>query len=345
MAILKPDKVTTMCGLKVNEYLLTKHCSNIAMPSGSMAGNRIGVTIHNTEWISTASGTTPAEQYTRATANGNMNDVRVHYYVDHACAWQNLPLTLPGWHAADGGGDGNMRTIAIECIMSSSYNSTDQKSEDNAARLAAALLHELDFDITHLYTHNHWYGRKYCPAYILPHWNAFRDKVQKYLNELNKATAPKEEPAKNEIPLNAGDSEFKVGDAVYVVAGAVDANGRKASAIYAGANNALTIKSMSNDICTLVKGDIAVYRMGKKYLTKQPPEAQDKLIAEVSKVQLAGNAVWWGTNTPPPAWVFKQTYYLQQWNTTTGRAVIGTTPRSTSTTTTGAVDIKYLKKA
>ena len=77
MAILKPDKTTTLGGVTVNEYLLTKHNPNhIAMPSASMEGKVIGVTIHNTSWITTASGTTPSEQYTRATVNGNMNDVR-----------------------------------------------------------------------------------------------------------------------------------------------------------------------------------------------------------------------------------------------------------------------------
>lgn len=89
MAILKPDTTTTMNGVTVNEYLLTKHNPNhIAMPSASMEGKIIGVTVHNTDWISVASGTTPAEQYTRATVNGNMKDVRVHYYVDNTCAWQ-----------------------------------------------------------------------------------------------------------------------------------------------------------------------------------------------------------------------------------------------------------------
>lgn len=183
MAILKPDKTTTLGGVTVNEYLLTKHNSNkIDMPSVSMEGRIIGVTIHNTPWITTAAGTTPAEQYTRATVNGNMNDVRVHYYVDNTCAWQNLPLTLSGRHAADGSGNGNRRTIAIECIMSSAYNANDQKSEDNAARLAAALLKKYKMSIDCLYTHNHWYSRKYCPAYILPHWAEFKKKVQSYLN-------------------------------------------------------------------------------------------------------------------------------------------------------------------
>ena len=207
MAILKPDKTTTFGGITVNEYLLTKHNPNrIDMPSASMEGKIIGVTIHNTDWISTASGTTPAEQYTRATVNGNMNDVRVHYYVDNTCAWQNLPFTLSGWHAADGSGNGNRRTIAIECIMSSAYNDRDKKSEDNAARLAAALLKKYNLSIAHLYTHTHWLNvrdgksgtvdylntaknlYKTCPLYILPHWSAFKAKVQSYMNSGTSAT-------------------------------------------------------------------------------------------------------------------------------------------------------------
>ena len=209
MAILRPGTSTTLNGVKINEYLLTKHNPNrIDMPSVSMEGKVIGVTVHNTDWISVASETTPAEQYTRATVNGNMKDVRVHYYVDNVCAWQNLPLSLSGWHAADGSGNGNRRTIAIECIMSSAYNSTDKKSEDNCARLAAALLKKYGLDINHLYTHTHWLNvrdgksgsvdylntarnpYKMCPAYILPHWATFKAKVQSYLNSGSIPTTP-----------------------------------------------------------------------------------------------------------------------------------------------------------
>ncbi len=209
MTILRPDATTTFVGVTVNEYLLTKHNPNhIDMPSVSMAGKIIGVTVHNTDWITVASSTTPAEQYTRATVNNNMNDVRVHYYVDNVCAWQNLPHSLSGWHAADGSGNGNRRTIAIECIMSSAYNDRDKKSEDNCARLAAALLKKYGLDINHLYTHTHWLNvrdgksgsvdylnternpYKMCPAYILPHWVAFKAKVQSYLNSGSISTTP-----------------------------------------------------------------------------------------------------------------------------------------------------------
>lgn len=190
MAILTPDVTVYMNGVNVNQYFLTKHNPNkISMPTGRM-DNIIGVTIHNTDWIAVASNTTPAEQYTRATVNGNMNDVRVHYYVDHKCAWQNLPLPLQGWHAADGNGDGNTKTIAIECIMGSTYNDTDKKSEDICAKLAAALLVQYNLKIENLYTHNHWYSKKYCPAYILPHWETFRATVQKYMNQLKGSTTP-----------------------------------------------------------------------------------------------------------------------------------------------------------
>ncbi|WP_288534108.1 N-acetylmuramoyl-L-alanine amidase [uncultured Ruminococcus sp.] len=201
MAILTPDKTTTLGGVTVKEYLLTRHNPNhIDMPTAQLTGKVLGVTIHNTDRIKTAAGTTPAEQYTRATVNGNMKTVRVHYYVDSTCAWQNLPLSLSGWHAADGSGNGNRRTIAIECIMNGSGDAADKRAEENAARLAAALLKQHGLGINHLYTHTHWLnvrdGRngtvdqlntmhnsyKMCPAYILPHWVEFKKKVQSYLN-------------------------------------------------------------------------------------------------------------------------------------------------------------------
>ena len=46
MAILRPDTSTTLNGVKINEYLLTKHNPNrIDMPSVSMEGKVIGVTV------------------------------------------------------------------------------------------------------------------------------------------------------------------------------------------------------------------------------------------------------------------------------------------------------------
>lgn len=194
MAILKPDITYNWNGLKINEYLLTEHNINkIDMPTIAMS-NPIGITVHNTESISASSSTTMAEQYTRATVNGNMKDVRVHFYVDDVCAWQNLPLSLSGWHAADGSGNGNSKTIAIEVIGDSA------KAEANAVKLTAYLLKQYGLNAdSNLFTHTHWLNvmdgksgtidylntadnsRKMCPIYILPHWSTFKNNVKNAL--------------------------------------------------------------------------------------------------------------------------------------------------------------------
>jgi len=184
---LKPDRTYNANGLMVKEFLLTNHNPyNIAMPVIKLPARIRGITIHNTDWISVSASTTPAEQYTRATYNGNMNDVRVHFYVDNVCAWQNLPLTLSGFHAADGNGPGNTQTIAIECIMRNSSDAVSLKSEDNCAKLAAYLLNKYGLTVENgLYSHSDWYSGKTCPVYILPHWDKFKAKVQKELDKLN----------------------------------------------------------------------------------------------------------------------------------------------------------------
>lgn len=194
MAILKPDITYNWNGLKINEYLLTKHNINkIDMPTIAMS-NPIGITVHNTEAISVSSSTTPAEQYTRATVGDRMKDVRVHFYVDDVCAWQNLPLSLSGWHAADGSGNGNSKTIAIEVIGDSA------KAEANAVKLTAYLLKQYGLNAdSNLFTHTHWLNvmdgksgtidylntahnsHKMCPIYILPHWSTFKNNVKNAL--------------------------------------------------------------------------------------------------------------------------------------------------------------------
>ena len=105
MAFLSPDNVRYDNGVKICEKLIpdsavwnrdyteagytyrkgTQYKANRALSAIN------GVTIHNTGRIKVPSGTTMAEQYTRATyPNCNMGSVRVHYYVDENEAWQNL---------------------------------------------------------------------------------------------------------------------------------------------------------------------------------------------------------------------------------------------------------------
>ena len=156
------------------------------------------VTIHNTDDL--AGVNDDAEQYTRSTYNENMGSVRVHYYVDDVCAWQNLKAGTGlfkddpvgsaevSYHSGDGTADkrsGNMTSISIECIMNDTAEH-DAKARDNAARLAAWLLNINDLTIDDLVSHTYWVNRyvgndvtnidkactrrvadmKWCPAYI-----------------------------------------------------------------------------------------------------------------------------------------------------------------------------------
>ena len=236
-AYLKPTKATTLNGVVVNEYLLTKNNPlKIAMPQ-KRTKPLLGVTIHNTNWIKVNSATTPSEQYTRATVNGNMGDVRVHFYVDDKCAWQNLPLDWCNWSCADGQGSGNTQTIAIECIMGGTAQQ-DKKSRENAVRLIAYLLKLNGLCIDNLYTHTHWlnvrdgkkgtvdylntlkHPYKVCPAFFIPDWDNFKGEVAKCLVDESKklyriqigAYSKKENAEKRllEVKKNYPDAFIKV---------------------------------------------------------------------------------------------------------------------------------------
>ncbi len=185
MAFLKPDRVNVCNGVTVKDYFLTVHNPRKILLPNRRTKRLLGVTIHNTEEITPAKGTTMSEQYSRATLNGNMSDVVVHYYVDDTEAWHILPDEWCGWHSSDGLGNSNTATIAIEIIGES------KKAEENGARLTAYLLDKYGLGVDNLYTHSYWINvmmgktgakdylctlknsRQNYPIYIIPHWGEF----------------------------------------------------------------------------------------------------------------------------------------------------------------------------
>ena len=222
MAKLTPDATRTEHGLVINEKIIpwgavwpkdsgaykkgAQYKADRLLSGGT--GKVKGVTIHNTNDLKNVEE--DAEQYTRATwPNANMNDARVHYYVDDINAWQNLREDEVGWHAGDGrkATGGNETTLSIEIIMDGSGSKEDLKAEENGVLLAALLLKKHGLSVNELYTHNHWMGhpdsivqgaRKNCPLYILPHWAQFKQKVAAKLTELN-GGATTTEAGKTEI--------------------------------------------------------------------------------------------------------------------------------------------------
>lgn len=303
MAILVADKVTNLGGVTVNEYLLTNHNpNNLALPYHSLS-EVIGVTVHNTDWITVASNTTPAEQYTRATVNGNMNDVRVHYYVDNVCAWQNLPLKLSGWHAADGGGNGNRKTVSIECIMAGDNSDRDKKSEDNCARLAAELLRKYNLGIESLFTHTHWLNvkdgkngtvdelnvmrnsYKMCPAYILPHWAAFKTKVATYLKSFNQTAN-----ASNAVSAK----KYELKNSTYGYASASDAIADKNRKNTLQPGSYYVYKEVSGSVNITKTSGVAGSWIKPANTSVVAASAPKKSIAEIAKEVVAGK---WGNGT------------------------------------------------
>lgn len=203
MAFLHPDKINSLYGLTVKEKLIgagsgVKYYSNRKLATKDHKPEYI--TIHNTPDINEAAGTNDAEQYARATYNNNMGDVVVHYYIDETDCWHILADDTVGWHAADGvNGPGNTKSVAVEIIMDGSGSSSDKLAEERGARLAAILLHQYGLGIDRLKTHRDWYPKKYCPAFILPHWSAFVNRVKAYLAEIE-AQEKKAAPAASAAP-------------------------------------------------------------------------------------------------------------------------------------------------
>lgn len=185
MAFLTPDTVRIENGLQIKTKILPVN----KKPNRKLLNGKVEwITIHNTADIQEAAGTNDAEQYARATHNGAMGGVTVHYYIDETDCWQLLNENEIGYHAADGAnGPGNGTSLAIEIIMDGSGDAEDTGAEERGALLAAILLHRHGLGINKLTTHNHWYPKKYCPLYILPHWDKFVKKVEGYLWAIGQA--------------------------------------------------------------------------------------------------------------------------------------------------------------
>ena len=93
----------------------------------------------------------------------------VHFAVDEREIVQLLPLDRHGWHAGDGEGDGNLRSVGVEICRSVFRGANEwlyRRAERNAMLLASSLLRRFKLPDAALRMHRDWSG-KFCPHRIL----------------------------------------------------------------------------------------------------------------------------------------------------------------------------------
>lgn len=119
---------------------------------------------------------------------GNNNKCSFHVAVDNERVVTAIPFNRNAWHAGDGRGTGNMKTIGIEICYSKSGGEKFEQAEKLAAEYIAYLLKQYDWGIDRVKKHQDWSG-KYCPHRTLDMgWERFLNLIRAYLN--------------NETPIN-----------------------------------------------------------------------------------------------------------------------------------------------
>ena len=162
--IVKPkNKNNVRTGIKLNEI--------------------IGLTIHNT--ANTRASAEDHASWLQSVENADSQYISVHFFVDENSIVQTVPVDEVCYHAGDGSGNGNRKTISIEICEDGNM----AKAESNAQTLAAALIKT--YPGIMVYKHQDWSG-KFCPRVILTRngWQDFRAGIYSKLDEAPEAKPP-----------------------------------------------------------------------------------------------------------------------------------------------------------
>ncbi|SDM14413.1 peptidoglycan recognition protein family protein [Sediminibacillus halophilus] len=130
------------------------------------------VTIHNT---ANRSKGADAEMHARYLLNGaGGRQVSWHFTVDDKEIYQHLPTDENGWHAGDGQGNGNCKSIGVE--ICENEDGDFEKAVANAAWLVRQLMDEHNISIDNVVPHKHWSGKN-CPHLLLGRFDDFKAQV------------------------------------------------------------------------------------------------------------------------------------------------------------------------
>ncbi|CAN2250214.1 phage PBSX; N-acetylmuramoyl-L-alanine amidase [Bacillus subtilis] len=129
--------------------------------------NPLYITVHNTS--NTAKGA-DAASHARYVKNPE-TATSWHFTVDDKKIYQHLPLNENGWHAGDGNGTGNRKSIGIEICENS--DGDFEKTVSNAQWLIKKLMKEQGISFANVVPHKHWSGKE-CPRKLLDCWDSFK---------------------------------------------------------------------------------------------------------------------------------------------------------------------------
>lgn len=153
------------------------------------------ITVHDTGNAAAGADALSHAKYLKSDA-AVKDQVSWHYTVDDIRAVQHIPDNEDAWHAGDGAGSGNRKSIGIEICINADGNLT--KATDNAAKLVASLCKKHNIPVNRVVQHNHWSGKN-CPKLIRsgkPYsWDTFISKVKKYMENPAETTQKADEPA------------------------------------------------------------------------------------------------------------------------------------------------------
>jgi len=146
-----------------------------------------GITIHNT--ANDASAMSEISYMIR-----NNMKVSFHEAIDDYRVVQGIEHNKNAWHAGDGHGFGNMKTIGIEICYSKSGGERFEKAERNAAERIAYLMKQYGWTLDNITDARHTIGThqnrsgKYCPHRTLDNglerfYNMIREEYRKLTGE------------------------------------------------------------------------------------------------------------------------------------------------------------------
>lgn len=102
-----------------------------------------------------------------------------HYTVDDTVIYQHLPLSEVGWHAGDGNGEGNYKSIGIEICMN--IDGDRYKAEDNTVKLVVYLMKKYNIPLDRVVQPNHWSGNNSHRIISPEDWTRLIDMIEPYL--------------------------------------------------------------------------------------------------------------------------------------------------------------------